>query len=210
MKYAAILIIAVTSAFAQAVHELPFASKDNILELVVENSAHLTARDVTVQAVAVPAWIHLEPRDNAVGRIPGKQEAVASFRFSVDKSAPVQKEEVISFAAVSESGQRWTKEIRVTVARPSEFSLFQNYPNPFNPTTIIGYQLAAESNVRLSVYDLLGREIALVAEGIRVAGYHEESLNGSSWSSGMYILRLVAHREDGGDYVAQKVMTVVK
>ncbi|HEX9614409.1 MAG TPA: T9SS type A sorting domain-containing protein [Bacteroidota bacterium] len=210
MKYAVILAILVTTASAQMVHKVPFASSGNTLELAIENSATLAAQNVTVEAATVPQWIHLESRNIAVGPIPGKQEAVASFKFSVDKSAPVQKEEAISFAVVSESGQRWTKEIRVSVAPPAEFSLFQNYPNPFNPTTTVGFQLAAESKVRLSVYDLLGREIAVVTEDIKKAGYHEETLNGSSWSSGMYIVRLIAQRQNGSDYVAQKVMTVVK
>ena len=210
MKQLVLVVLTVTAASAQMVHELPFASKDNSLELVVENSASLAARNVTIQVVAVPAWIHLESRDQAVGQIPGNQEAVTSFKFSVDKSAPVQKEDVISFAVVSESGQRWTKEIRVSVAPPAEFSLFQNYPNPFNPTTIVGYQLAAESKVRLSAYDLLGREVIILADGDKSAGYHTETLSATELASGVYILRLVASHRAGKEFASQRMMTVVK
>jgi len=210
MKQLVLVVLTVTAASAQMVHELPFASKDNSLELVVENSASLAARNVTIQVVAVPAWIHLESRDQAVGQIPGNQEAVTSFKFSVDKSAPVQKEDVISFAVVSETGQRWTKEIRVSVAPPAEFSLFQNYPNPFNPTTIVGYQLAAESKVRLSAYDLLGREVIILADGDKSAGYHTETLSATELASGVYILRLVASHRAGKEFASQRMMTVVK
>ena len=57
-------------------------------------------------------------------------------------------------------------------ALPVRFALGPNYPNPFNPSTIIPYQLAASSQVRLEVFNLLGQRIATLVDGARPAGFH--------------------------------------
>jgi hypothetical protein len=75
---------------------------------------------------------------------------------------------------------------------PTEFSLMQNYPNPFNPETNIPFALPVRSNVKLSVYDLLGREVATLAEGTFEAGAHTVNWNASELSSGVYFYRLDA------------------
>lgn len=67
------------------------------------------------------------------------------------------------------------------------FSLQQNYPNPFNPSTLIAFTLPAAMPVRLSVSDLLGREVALLANGMQEAGPHTVSFSGTGLPSGMYI-----------------------
>jgi len=81
------------------------------------------------------------------------------------------------------------------VAAPAEFSLMQNYPNPFNPETNIPFALPVRSNVTLKVYDLLGREVATLANGAFEAGVHTVNLNGSDLSSGVYFYTIKA---DGG------------
>jgi len=73
---------------------------------------------------------------------------------------------------------------------PSEFSLLQNYPNPFNPSTNIKYELRKSSEVRLSVYDLLGREVSMLVNEKRDAGVHEVKLDGTTLASGVYFYRL--------------------
>jgi hypothetical protein len=77
------------------------------------------------------------------------------------------------------------------------YELLQNYPNPFNPTTIISYQLSAVSNVSLKVYDILGREVATLANGTLEAGYHTATFDGSGLSSGVYFVRLTSQPADG-------------
>jgi hypothetical protein len=77
-------------------------------------------------------------------------------------------------------------------ATPQEFLLGQNYPNPFNPETVIPYTLAARADVKLSVYDLLGREVATLVSGPQSAGAHAVSWNGSQAASGLYFYRLEA------------------
>ncbi|HSD62684.1 MAG TPA: T9SS type A sorting domain-containing protein [Ignavibacteriaceae bacterium] len=77
---------------------------------------------------------------------------------------------------------------------PSRFFLFQNYPNPFNPSTVIKYQVPELSKVKLTVYDVLGREIkTLVNEEKPVGSYEVEfSAKGGNLSSGIYFYRIEA------------------
>lgn len=63
--------------------------------------------------------------------------------------------------------------------RPAAFFLAANYPNPFNPSTAIRYGLAQGGMVRLSIYDLLGQRIAVLAEGEQQAGFYQVVWNGN-------------------------------
>jgi len=83
--------------------------------------------------------------------------------------------------------------------------LRQNHPNPFNPTTVIGYQLSTVSEVRLSVFDVLGREVAVLADGSKGPGFHEIQWGASAMASGMYFYRLVA-----GERVETRRMVLIR
>jgi hypothetical protein len=89
---------------------------------------------------------------------------------------------------------------------PEEFALLQNYPNPFNPSTKITYTLKSSSIVRLSVYDLLGREAAvLVNDERKAAGKYEVTFNSTNVSSGIYFYRLQTD-----NFVKTNKMVVIK
>jgi enterochelin esterase-like enzyme len=75
---------------------------------------------------------------------------------------------------------------------PTSFALLQNYPNPFNPTTVIGGQWPETSEVKLVVYDLLGREVATLAEGRYPAGRYNFTFDPGRLPSGIYLYRLKA------------------
>jgi hypothetical protein len=70
---------------------------------------------------------------------------------------------------------------------PRENALEQNYPNPFNPETNFGFRISDFGFIRLSVYDLLGREVAVLAEGVYQPGYYQARFDGRMFSSGMYV-----------------------
>ena len=73
---------------------------------------------------------------------------------------------------------------------PSSIKLYPNYPNPFNPTTTIHYALPASGNVKLTVYNILGRQVARLVDGRQSAGNHQIRFNASQLSSGVYFYRL--------------------
>jgi hypothetical protein len=85
---------------------------------------------------------------------------------------------------------------------PDQFSLNQNYPNPFNPQTTIEYMLPASGKVKLIVYDILGREVAVLVDRNQPAGQHMVEWEASELSSGIYFYRL----ESGNDVKARKMM----
>jgi hypothetical protein len=90
-------------------------------------------------------------------------------------------------------------------AAPLGISLQQNYPNPFNPKTTIAFDLSSAGRARLTVFDLLGREVARPVDGWVDAGRHEAVFDGSGCASGMYYYRLTAGRR-----IAQRSMVLVK
>ena len=81
-------------------------------------------------------------------------------------------------------------ELLVRDEGPLTFSLMDAYPNPFNPVTTIRFAVAESSPVKLIVYDILGREIKRLAEGVREAGIHEVTFEAENLPSGTYLYRL--------------------
>lgn len=75
---------------------------------------------------------------------------------------------------------------------PTGITLLPAYPNPFNPTTTLRFELNTPQPVRLSVYDLLGREIAVLVDQLMPAGLHQSRFDATGLSSGVYITRLQA------------------
>ena len=98
----------------------------------------------------------------------------------------------------------WTKEgIDVTYSGvPASYSLSPAYPNPFNPNTTITYGVPTESDVKITVYDMLGREIVQLVNQNMSAGAHQITWQASNQSSGLYMIKMVSN-----DYTSiQKVL----
>lgn len=88
---------------------------------------------------------------------------------------------------------------------PRTMELRQNYPNPFNPTTVIEFTVPEDTDVRLSVYDVLGRQVSLLVNEHKSAGSYEVNFDATRLASGVYIYRLEA-----GDTFRTKRMMLVK
>ncbi|MBL1213142.1 MAG: T9SS type A sorting domain-containing protein [Ignavibacteriae bacterium] len=73
---------------------------------------------------------------------------------------------------------------------PDEFQLNQNYPNPFNPTTNISFSLPSNADVKLTVFSLLGQEVAVLADGLYNAGLHTVSFDAANLNSGIYLYKI--------------------
>ena len=79
-------------------------------------------------------------------------------------------------------------------AVPAAFVLEQNYPNPFNPSTTIHFTVVQSSDVRLQVFDVLGRSVAMLVDGPLVAGRHKVVWEAGSAPSGVYVYRIQTGR----------------
>jgi hypothetical protein len=80
--------------------------------------------------------------------------------------------------------------VEVEVVGPLTFELAQNYPNPFNPSTKIKYSVPESGNIRLSVYNLVGEEVAVLVNGFSQAGFFEVTFDASNLSTGVYLYKL--------------------
>ena len=141
-------------------------------------------------------------------------ESLLEGRVRLDSGAPVADAQVRLFdmtdlrqGAVARAQTDGTGYFALSLAAsstgralPARFALGQNYPNPFNPSTIIPYQLAASSQVRLEVFNLLGQRIATLVDGERPAGFHTATWTatdgaGRAVGAGVYIYRMTVGME---------------
>lgn len=90
----------------------------------------------------------------------------------------------------------------VNIAR---FTLNQNFPNPFNPVTTINYTLPEKTNVKLVLFDILGREVAELVNEEQASGIYNVKFDGSNFNSGIYFYRITA-----GEFTAVKKLLLVK
>ncbi len=198
----------------QKSNQIPYNSKGNVIALTVENSAEITAKNVTVEINNPPKWMRFDSTTIVLSDILSKKTKDAEFTFSVERGAPVGKEQKLNFRitsidkpALQKDGrkarlssikpvtQEWTKEILVTVEAPKEFYLYDNFPNPFNPTTKIAFEIPKQSEVRVIIYDILGRIVKQLVDETREAGYYEYTWDGrndhgATVSSGLYFCRV--------------------
>jgi hypothetical protein len=99
----------------------------------------------------------------------------------------------------------YSQEVEVEVGAPAEYILEQNYPNPFNPSTTIAFALKEKSHVRLTIYNTLGEETALLLNEEKEAGYHQISFNAAGLISGVYFYELKS-----GNFVKTNKMLLIK
>ena len=87
----------------------------------------------------------------------------------------------------------------------NNYALSQNYPNPFNPVTKISFAIPKKAKVNLTVYDILGRKIATLADGYKEPGRYEYTFDASSYASGVYLYRLITE-----SFVVSRKMLLLK
>jgi uncharacterized membrane protein len=98
-------ILVATTATAQTVYHLPFASSGNAIELTIANTATVEATDVTVSVQNAPAWLQFAQKEQTISSIVAGEEQLAVFVFAVDKSAPVGQEQSLSFVISNSKGE---------------------------------------------------------------------------------------------------------
>ena len=75
-------------------------------------------------------------------------------------------------------------------AQPRSVALLRAWPNPFNPETVIGFQLSVFSDIKITVHDMLGREVAVLVDGKKEPGDHSVTFDASGLASGVYLVRM--------------------
>ena len=93
----------------------------------------------------------------------------------------------------------------ITIPLPDKFALHAPYPNPFNPSTSLSFDLPRAANIKLRIYDVLGREVATLVSGMKSAGSHTLQWNASDFSTGLYFARFEAD-----DFVQTRKLLLVK
>ena len=99
----------------------------------------------------------------------------------------------------------FTASINNDDSQPIGYRLFQNYPNPFNPSSNISFTLPVDSKVRIAVYNLLGEEVAELANSEFISGKHMIIFDATEYTSGVYFYTLQAN-----DFVETKKMIIAK
>jgi len=148
------------------------------------NSEKVLVEVMFDMAKRVPSRLsfHLDSTEDAILSDVGGENVLCGYP---DEQHPVNYE--VNWLAVHEQSE----------LVPAQFALHQNFPNPFNPTTTFRFDLPGESEVRLAVYDMLGREVALLLRDNLPAGTHSVNwagLNdkGTPVSTGIYYVKFVA------------------
>lgn len=157
--------------------ELPVLVKSAVYPLTVEWDIHAEN--------GVRYWV----------TVAGKAVAISGTGSLVIEN---QRESVVMIEAEASTSPHFS-------AKPAEYSLIQNYPNPFNPSTTIFYTLPESKHVKLVIYDVLGKEVATLVDGIQDAGYKSVVLDATKFSSGVYFYRLLA-----GTFTDVKKMLLAK
>ncbi len=176
--------------------EAPYAAAYDVCIATDENAFEVDARSemdmITVQEPAIfmtgldlsqALWIAVTPRLDLA--IPGNR----AWYQNAYTDADVYKIEngMVSKMGAPDHAKSVANDV---AAMPKETVLHQNYPNPFNPETRISYTLANESKVRLSIYDIRGREIATLVDDFQSAGEYRVLWNATDYPSGVYFYRL--------------------
>ncbi|MEJ2543006.1 MAG: FlgD immunoglobulin-like domain containing protein [Calditrichaceae bacterium] len=135
-----------------------------------------------------------------VARCEGQGTKSTETEYSyLDKDVTVGKQYTYRLVDVSINGRKHFHDAQsVLIELPARYELFQNYPNPFNPVTNITYQLPVNSDVQLSIYNILGQRMATLVNKRQEAGYYKlkwtgKNGSGVKLSSGMYVLVIQAN-----------------
>ena len=180
-----------------------------------------------LQATAAEVQAELIPCDSTVvsiynnqasfGNIPAGGTAVNSTAYIIDT---IENPGTILFdVRISMGGYPYWLQERLVVGiepvsqqLPREYALYQNYPNPFNPSTVISWQLAVSSRVKLSLYNIAGQEVAVLVDNEQKAGSHQVEFDASGLASGIYVYRLSVGSRTGraGNFVESRKMLLLR
>ena len=189
-------------------HAVPFGSAGNVLELELAAPAGppdgAALDGATVAVASAPPWLAFAARSAPAepSAEPGAPLGVpvARLAFDVSRAAPVGAPaevvvEVRSGGADGGGAVLATHAVRLVVSAPAALALGLPRPNPSAGAVAVPYEVPSAGDVRVTAHDVLGREVAVLAEGERGAGAHEARLASGSLAAGVYVVRVVAGGE---------------
>ncbi len=139
-----------------------------------------------------------------------QQVSVRALIHSSEKSISLEGKSTMT---IQESSNKLRLELQNKTANvvPDEFSLHQAFPNPFNPTTKIMFDVPYDASITLKVFDVLGREVAILTENQHYdAGIHEAIFDASNLASGLYLYRITAHGNNAVSFSDFKKMLLIR
>ena len=194
--------------------------------IVLENSVKLnwrTETEVSNYGFEIERTAPLNPPQggtsgewNTIGFVIGHGNSNSPKDYSfIDNSAGYGKYSY-RLKQIDTDGQfEYSKVIEVDLGSPTKFELSQNYPNPFNPVTTIKFSVPQSGNVKLTVYNLLGEQIAEPVNGFKEAGIHTINFSakgGSAFGGNAYALPsgLYIYKLEANGFVQSRKMTLIK
>lgn len=189
------------------------AGQGNRVVVYVKNRTNKPLTDLSVAPDQMPEGWESQPATRKINNLPaGRRQAVT---FSL--KAPDTQPENVGFELTNNDGltMGWVARVALPESatsdkKPAAFEVHGNHPNPFNPTTTISYSLPQDMQVRLTVFNLLGQQVATLVDSRQKAGVQNVTWDASRLASGTYLYRIVAQGADGQRFVNEKTMVLIK
>jgi len=174
----------------------------NSITLEVTNKLSHTLEHLAVAAEKKPGWITITRQELNRTQLLPDSTTLVSISFDVGSSFVAGERGEVVVVLYSGASVVLRKSFPLVGAYPEQYELSQNYPNPFNPTTQIKFALPKESQVKLTVYDVLGRQVIVLVDEQKPAGFFTGEWDGTNSvgnkvSSGVYFYRMEVHATDG-------------
>ena len=172
------------------------SSGDHILTFFVDGQTSVTNTSY------LPPWSNICAAEQTFGNF-GNSLAQGNWVLTVSDVASGDLGVLQGWGIRINNGVTGNQQVGNTL--PAKFSLYQNYPNPFNPATTIKYDIAKNSDVKIALYDILGREVQILVNQFLNAGTYEVNLDASNIATGTYFYKISA-----GSFTDIKKMVIIK
>ena len=170
-----------------------------------EDHDPLTYSALKSNGYPLPSWLSFDPATRTFSGTPLTTTAVPlNIKVIATDNAQTSGYSVFSLVITDPTGIEDKSQL------PKESQVFQNYPNPFNPTTVVRYQLSAFSNVKLSIYNLLGQKIKTLVNGFQSAGEHSVVWDATDEKNNLVASGMFFYRLEANNLSLQKKMILIK
>lgn len=169
-----------------------------------------TSKLSSIEHTLPNAWM-IQHHDNGEGLIKIAMIGATSINQAMSLGTvtfeKVNKDDISTISAIGQVNDLTMMQLEDIDLKvlPAEFALLQNYPNPFNPSTTISYQLPVDANVKITVYNMLGQQVAVLVNEMKSAGTYNLTFDMSQFASGAYFYRIQAN-----EFISIKSMTLIK